>query len=185
MPVRFGEEKRLCASYSIPDGARLRLSRCRARLGDTPGFVLAATLAQTPGAPLVRLCSEGRQTPPTAENEILRAGKWQGLDCAERMRVAVGCSPGGRDVRSSARDLPQRERRQMVSLPRRRQPRLCPAQSQRVIRRNGDEDRTRRLSRKGQSGSRASSARQPDRQSRRRGLIRRLVMRARLKAKEK
>ena len=59
------------------------------------------------------------------------------------------------------------------------------AQSQRVIRRNGDEDRTRRLSRKGQSGSRASSARQPDRQSRRRGLIRRLVMRARLKAKEK
>jgi hypothetical protein len=26
VPVRFGEEKRLCASYSIPDGARLCLN---------------------------------------------------------------------------------------------------------------------------------------------------------------
>jgi putative transposase len=37
VPVRFGEEKRLCASYSIPDGPRLRVSRRRARLGNAPG----------------------------------------------------------------------------------------------------------------------------------------------------
>src|SRR6267378_5544298 len=60
----------------------------------------------------------------------------------------------------------------MVALSRGRWPRLRPAQSERVLRRNGDEDRTRRLCRKRQSGTRASSARAPDRQSRRQGLIR-------------
>ena len=83
-------------------------------------------------------------------------------------------SAEAKDVQSPARDLPQRERRQMVAVSGRRWTRLRLAQSQRVFRRNGDQNRTRRLSRKRQSGPRASSACPPDRQAGRQRLIRRL-----------
>src|SRR4030081_2072718 len=101
----------------------------------------------------------------------------------ERIPVAFHCFHGGGDVRPTARDLPQRERRQMVALSRRRWTCFHLTQSQPVFRRNSDQNRARRLSRKRQSGSRASSACPADRHSRRRRLTRRPLMRARLKAK--
>jgi hypothetical protein len=123
----------------------------------------------TPGASLVRLCPQAcRRAVPKANPEGCQGAR---IGCfAERIQVAVDCFRRGRDVRSPARDLPQRERRHMAALSRRRWTCFRPTQSQRVCRRSGDDNRARRLSRKRQSGSRASSRYPPDRQSGRWGL---------------